>query len=451
MSISDDLLRDIIVDYIPKYEWPKLELVSKDFRRVVQSAYRSLRILNIEDFYGVNTEPKKIPQSLKDFLKKLNSYFPLLDGLSLSSINLDAQHFHFLKEYNLIGLSFKNCGLNLAQLGHFLNNSTALKNLNLDCCQFSIIKGIIRSDEPYLEASKLFPHQYTKKDQNLINAEEILDTFSFIEGLESLNLIGMKSFTGKFLLKINSKNLKHINFSESRFYSTHIYHLLRRCYNLESFSASTVLKLTSDSENIIECLPNLTKLCKIFIGGNIFQLENVDDVLGLTLRKCENLREICILENSIVTDRFLIHIFAGCPNLEVLRICVNNIKNIDILNQVKWLKRLKSLCLCENGRTEDRKVVSASFVAELPYLDRLENVTINVVGQSAYNMRSLTHIQNLKNLRVLGDWITNDLLKLLCETVGYQLVALEMPGCVNVNDQAAYFIALCLNLIWLNI
>lgn len=51
ITIPDDVLRYIVFNYIPKYNWSTLELVSQQFRRIALSTYRLLQNINIAYFF----------------------------------------------------------------------------------------------------------------------------------------------------------------------------------------------------------------------------------------------------------------------------------------------------------------------------------------------------------------------------------------------------------------
>lgn len=97
ISVTDDLLNSIIFTYIPPREWPNLELVSRQFRRVTLLAYQRLITVKCQHFYEVvpvswmnsryrnhykTKRGRKASEKLEKFLLKMVLYSPKLKSVA---------------------------------------------------------------------------------------------------------------------------------------------------------------------------------------------------------------------------------------------------------------------------------------------------------------------------------------------------------------------------------
>lgn len=468
IPISDDVFANIIFRYIPIYQWPKIQEVSKQFQRTTSLAYRLLQDLNIDEFFPISTKPsdkvKNDSAKLEKFLSEFKTRTPKLkefSGFSSLVYNFRKKHFILLKQYvNLTSISLDKCTINVLHFAEFIRNFPNLLNLSLAFCTFILSKKTNLPNLPFMEASNLFStYMY---DEDLINAESYLEAFASIIALQNLNLTSITEFTGKFLNHIKADSLKSLNISRTCFFSPYLCNFLRRSKSLEYLDMSTTASITNPeyskrsvgiTSDVFDCLPHLKNLHSIILvgyNGGVDELKK--SVLKVSM--CKKLREICLIDNCYVSNALISCLVQRCPELEVMRIgVVQRSLSAESLLRLFGLHKIKTLSFYAvniSGKQSQLYQVNREFISRLPQFEMLESLNLGYPVASPKDLEILSTMKTLKKIRIAGNCVTNELVIHWCTNLNKQLLALEMPNCCKISDAAANAIASCIKLKCIN-
>lgn len=464
ISISDDVLRFLIFEFIPVYQWINLELVSKQFYRVTISAYRLLRKLNIYDFYpktrvansynfvmpSSNKKPVNDSAKLDFLLHKFRDVCPkLVEFRSFDCLvnKIAKKHFDILKDFkNLTGLYIENCRIDIIHFADFIPNFENLTDLSLSGCTFIVSKSKGSNGKDL--------------NQNIINAELRLDSVKSIKGLNSLNLSGITTLSGKFLSSFNVDNLLALNLRGSRFFFGYIlYDFLENCFQLESLDLSPVHKAADEFDfinsriiycpSLFKCLPTLTNLRILKLIGYTNRDPQNEVQLADALSGCKNLTELCLVDNVLVTNCVAQAVFQSCLGLQLLRLDVTQLNSRTLCKFVR-LQKLKTLGFyCSKDLSWQ---VDDAVVSNLIQLKFLESIYLQRPAVSPAKLETFSNLKSLQKIRVSGRIVNNVVVRHWCSNLGQQLLTLDIPYCESLSDGIAIIIAnSCKNLQRLNL
>ena len=224
--------------------------------------------------------------------------------------------------------------------------------------------------------------------ENIVTSSKNYRSISGLINLEFLRIVNNKNFKNtKNLLKL--EKVVNLDLSDCKF--------IKEIPGLENMSKLKTLNLYGcERLQNVDSIINVKEIESIDLGYCI-DLEDIDGLANATMLKKLHI-ELDYTRTGRHTRKLLsIDVLNNCISLEEL--VLNKCYSLQFFSSIGSLKNLKKLRIFDAFSRSDNEVKNVNFLREIQNLEELD---ISFYHRSVKDLKIISHLKNLKKLRICG-------------------------------------------------